>query len=129
MRRHPLLFSIAAALTALVVSPATPATAVAPERAPACTLFAEQPTREGNTLVAHGGRTGCANTATVDVRIVVPQKDAAPKVLGQLTQSGTEIDLTAKAPCTTGGTVQAHTETVSSTGALYRSAPITFENC
>ncbi|RKT82604.1 hypothetical protein SAMN05421805_10471 [Saccharopolyspora antimicrobica] len=128
MRRSPVLFSIAAALTAFAIAPAVPAIA-APEQAPACALFAYQPTREGNTLVANGGRTGCLNTATVNVRIVVSQKDAAPKVIGELAQSGTEINLTTKAPCNTGATVEVYTETVSSTGATYRSSSTTFEKC
>lgn len=128
MRRSPVLFSIAAALTAFAIAPAVPAIA-APEQAPACALFAYQPTRQGDTLVANGGRTGCLNTATVNVRIVVAQKDATPKVIGELAQSGTEINLTAKAPCTTGATVEVYTETVSSTGATYRSSSATFEKC
>ncbi|MDA3648983.1 hypothetical protein LZ318_26425 [Saccharopolyspora indica] len=129
MRRSPVLFSIAAALTAFAIAPAVPAIAATPEQAPACALFAYQPTREGNTLVANGGRTGCLNTATVNVRIVVAQKDATPKVIGELAQSGTEINLTAKAPCNTGATVEVYTETVSSTGATYRSSSTTFEKC
>ncbi|MER7011478.1 hypothetical protein ABT324_08635 [Saccharopolyspora sp. NPDC000359] len=129
MRRSPVLFGIATALTAFALAPAVPAIAAAPEQAPACTLFAYHPTREADTLVANGGRTGCLNTATVNVRIVVAQKDAAPKVIGELVQSGTEINLTTKAPCNTGGTVEVYTETASSTGAVYRSAPVVFEKC
>ncbi|MCI2420829.1 hypothetical protein MOQ72_25600 [Saccharopolyspora sp. K220] len=94
-----------------------------------CALFAYQPTREGNTLVANGGRSGCLNSATVNVRIVVEQKDSAPRVLGELAQSGTEINLVTKAPCNSGNAVTVFTETASSTGATYRSASTTFEKC
>ncbi|MDA3627168.1 hypothetical protein [Saccharopolyspora oryzae] len=129
MRRSPVMFGVAAALSAFALAPAVPAIAAAPEQSPACALFANHPTREGDTLVATGGRTGCTNTATVNVRIVVAQKDATPKVIGELAQSGTEVQLTTKAPCTTGGTVEVYTETTSSTGATYRSASTTFEKC
>ncbi|MGP4015926.1 hypothetical protein [Saccharopolyspora sp. 5N708] len=138
MRHSPVLFSAALALpaltlaaltlAALAIAPAAPAIA-SPEQAPKCALFAYQPTREGNTLTANGGRTGCLNNATVNVRIVVEQKESTPKIIGELAQSGTEINLTTKAPCNTGSTVTVHTETVSSTGATYRSASSTFEQC
>ncbi|GAA0533155.1 hypothetical protein GCM10011581_18030 [Saccharopolyspora subtropica] len=128
MRRSPVLFSAAAALAAFAVLPTAPALAASPQ-APICTLFANQPTREGNTLVATGGRIGCRNTATVTVRLMFEQQDATAKVLGELVQSGTEINLAAKAPCTTGGQVRVHTETRSSTGAVYRSPSVTFDRC
>jgi hypothetical protein len=128
MRHSPILFSAALTLAALAVAPTAPAIAV-PAKAPACALFAYQPTREGNTLSAIGGRTGCLNSVTVTVKIVVEQKDAAPKVIGELAQSGTEINLVTKAPCNSGGAVKVHTETISSTGATSHSPSTTFEKC
>ncbi|MBB5156130.1 hypothetical protein [Saccharopolyspora phatthalungensis] len=128
MRHSPVLLSAALTLAAFAAVPTAPAIA-APANAPVCALFAYQPTREGNILTASGGRTGCLNTATVTVRVVVEQKDAAPKVIGELAQSGTEIKLHTKAPCNTGGTIKVHTETISSTGATAQSPSTTFEKC
>lgn len=127
MRHSPVLFSAALTLAAFAIAPAAPA--IAAESAPACALFAYQPTREGNTLTATGGRTGCLNSATVTVRIVIEQKDAAPKVIGELAQSGTEINLVTKAPCNSGATIKVRTETISSTGAIAHSPTNTFEKC
>ncbi|MGW5645144.1 hypothetical protein ACWEV3_00245 [Saccharopolyspora sp. NPDC003752] len=128
MRHSPLLLSAALTAAAFAIVPTAPALAAA-QQAPACALFAYQPTRDGNTLTAIGGRTGCLNSATVTVRIVVEQKDATPKAIGELAQSGTEINLTTKAPCNSGATVKVHTETISSTGAIAHSPTTTFEKC
>jgi hypothetical protein len=129
MRPFSVLFGAALIAATTAATLTTPALGAPRSDAPICTLFANEPTRSGATITANGGRTGCADQATITVRIISEHNNSAYNVISEKSQHGSQIILTPMAPCQTDQTITVRTETTSSTGAVYRSSPSTFEHC
>lgn len=131
MSRFSVLFSavLVAGATTLIPAGAALAAPMPKPPAPTCALFAQTPVNNGNTLSATGGRVGCSNTAKVTVRLVTKSNGANQKVVGEMSQSGKAVKLAVMAPCSGHGKVTVHTETMSSTGAIYQSPTVTFAHC
>lgn len=110
------------ALALTTVAPAAMLTSAADASSSSCRLYADTPIWESSSVLAgEGGRLGCASTRTVTVRLRQDRPWWPDRTLAQVSKTGVNVILVARAYCTGDSDMKVFTETLNGTGGKVQS--------
>ena len=110
------------ALVLTTVAPAALLTSAADASSSSCRLYADTPIWESASVLAgEGGRLGCASTRTVTVRLRQDRPWWPDRTLAQVSKTGVNVILVARAYCTGDSDMKVFTETLNGTGGKVQS--------